>query len=96
MNRLESSTPAMARVTHINTKACMQTFLTLQDGCFGAATLMRIAALVVKLKEVSSVRKAAEAGAHASEGQGGSVAPDQAVTASIEPHLSAAAASKAA
>lgn len=43
--RLTSKTPAQAEFTVYNTVDHLQTSITLQDGCFGTATLMRIAAL---------------------------------------------------
>ncbi len=43
--RLTSKTPAQAEFTVYNTVDRLQTSITLQDGCFGTATLMRIAAL---------------------------------------------------
>ncbi len=46
--RLRSSVPATAMITHINTSLQLQTSVTLQDGCFGAGTVMRIAALFVQ------------------------------------------------
>lgn len=43
--RLASNRPAQAEFTFYDTKDRLQTSITLQDGCFGTATLMRIAAL---------------------------------------------------
>ena len=43
--RLRSNVPAVGRVTFTASEERKQTSLTLQDGCFGAGTLMRIAAL---------------------------------------------------
>lgn len=43
--RLTSSIPAQAEFTFYDTIDRLQTSITLQDGCFGTATLMRIAAL---------------------------------------------------
>lgn len=43
--RLTSKIPAQAEFTVYNTVDRLQTSITLQDGCFGTATLMRIAAL---------------------------------------------------
>jgi len=43
--RLTSKTPAQAEFTVYNTVDRLQTSITLQDGCFGSATLMRIAGL---------------------------------------------------
>jgi len=43
--RLTSKTPAQAEFTVYNSVDHLQTSITLQDGCFGTATLMRIAAL---------------------------------------------------
>ena len=43
--RLTSKIPAQAEFTVYNTVDHLQTSITLQDGCFGTATLMRIAAL---------------------------------------------------
>ncbi|KAL0051145.1 hypothetical protein WJX82_002690 [Trebouxia sp. C0006] len=45
ISRLTSKTPAQAEFTVYNTVDRLQTSITLQDGCFGTATLMRIAAL---------------------------------------------------
>ncbi|KAA6426735.1 MAG: vacuolar sorting-associated 13F-like [Trebouxia sp. A1-2] len=45
ISRLTSKTPAQAEFTVYNTVDHLQTSITLQDGCFGTATLMRIAAL---------------------------------------------------
>lgn len=49
--RLRSSVPATATITHVNTSVQLQTSVNLQDGCFGAGTLMRIAALFVQPDE---------------------------------------------
>ena len=49
--RLRSSVPAAGTITHINTSVQLQTSVSLQDGCFGAGTLMRIAALFVQPEE---------------------------------------------
>lgn len=43
--RLTSGIPAQAEFTYYDTIDRLQTSITLQDGCFGTATLMRIAAL---------------------------------------------------
>ena len=43
--RLTSNIPAQAEFTFYDTTERLQTSITLQDGCFGTATLMRIAAL---------------------------------------------------
>lgn len=43
--RLSPNQPAQAEFTVYNTRDRLQTSITLQDGCFGTATLMRIAAL---------------------------------------------------
>lgn len=43
--RLTNSIPAQAEFTYYDTIDRLQTSITLQDGCFGTATLMRIAAL---------------------------------------------------
>ena len=39
--------PPVGRFTHRSSSACKETHITLQDGCFGMATLMRIAALFI-------------------------------------------------
>lgn len=46
--RLTSSIPAQAEFTFYDTTERLQTSITLQDGCFGTATLMRIAALFMR------------------------------------------------
>lgn len=46
--------PAIGRITHINTKDQLQTSITLQDGCFGAGMLMRIAALFMNPGEANA------------------------------------------
>lgn len=45
--RTKTGTPAVGCVTYVNTRHCLQTSLSLRDGCFGAGILMRIYALCV-------------------------------------------------
>ena len=45
----------MARVTFTDTNEARKTSITLQDGCFGAGALMRIAAMFVRPEQPRSV-----------------------------------------
>ena len=46
-HRLKGAAPAVGRVTYVRTPERAQTSVTLQDGCFGVGTLIRLAAMFV-------------------------------------------------
>lgn len=48
--------PPVARVTYAETPELRQTAITLQDGCFGAGSLMRIAAMFVRPDSADAVQ----------------------------------------
>lgn len=50
----------MARVTYSQTQEACKTSITLQDGCFGAGALMRIAAMFVRPDHTCSVQEGSD------------------------------------
>ena len=50
----------MGRVTYSESPELRKTSITLQDGCFGAGALMRIAAMFVRPNREGSVQDSAE------------------------------------